>query len=85
MKDILNFIETLVNDMEDTEWTIEKIVEGKKITKDEGNYLEVDNEFFEEQNNYYIKQWVGYCEDDFSGIIFYPIKDNKYLKINYIC
>lgn len=85
MGDILNFIENLIQDMDDIGWTIEKIVEGEKVIEDDDNYLKVDGILYEEQDNIYIKQWTGYCEDDYYGVIFYPVQDNKYLKINYSC
>lgn len=85
MVDVLKFIETLVEDMEGSDWTIEMIVEGERVIDNDTNYLEVDNSLYEEQDNFYIKQWTGYCGDDYYGVIFYPIKNNKYLKINYSC
>lgn len=85
MVDILKFIETLLEDMEGADWTIDKIVFGQKVIEDDTNYLKVDNSLYEEQDNFYIRQCTGYCEDDYYGVIFYPINDNKYLKINYSC
>lgn len=85
MRDILNFLETLIEDMEECNWSIECIVEGVKITENNKEYLNVDNSLYEKQDTLYIKQWTGCCEDDYYGVIFYPITDNKYLKINYSC
>jgi len=59
MGDVLKFIETLVEDMKGADWTIEKIVEGEKVIENDTNYLEVDNSLYEEQDNFYIKQWTG--------------------------
>lgn len=85
MEAILEFIEKLVEEMEETEWTIEKIVTGEKEIINDVNFLKVNGLFYEESDGLYIKQWTGYCGDDYYGVIYYPIKDNKYLKINYRC
>lgn len=37
-----------------------------------------------QQENYFIWQRSQY-EDNFYGCIYYPLKDNKYLKIEYSC
>ncbi|MDU1095115.1 MAG: hypothetical protein E7A11_14460 [Clostridium sp.] len=86
MENTLKFIETLIEDMEGISWSIVKIVEGEKVVEDDTNYLKVEEgNIYEEQDNFYIKQWTGYCEDDYYGVIYYPIKDNKYLEIRYSC
>ena len=69
--------------MEDIEyWNISGIVEGK-VDKDE--CLLVDGYLYEKQDDVFIKQWSGCCEDDYHGLIFYKIDGNKYLKISYNC
>lgn len=85
MVDIIKFMEKLIEDMHDIEWVIETIVEGKKVVKNEDNCLEVDGELYEEQDDFYIKQWTDSSGDGYYGVIFYPLENNKYLKINYYC
>ncbi|MBD5639473.1 MULTISPECIES: hypothetical protein [Clostridium] len=85
MVDIMKFMQKLIEDMNDIGWMIEKIVDGKKVVKNDDNYLEIDGELYDEQDDFYIKQWTDSCGDGYYGVIFYPLENNKYLKINYSC
>ncbi len=43
---------------------------------------ESEHELFDYE---YVWQTVGACEDDYSGFILFPLRDNKYLEISYQC
>lgn len=47
-------------------------------------YLYDGNDKAYQQDNYFIWQHTQY-EDSFYGCIYYPLEDNKYLKIAYSC
>ena len=85
----IKFLESLIEDMSDMDWTISEIVEIEKFNRDDKEYCKIKgdrfSETYEKQNDEYIVQWTGYCEDDFHGIILKPLKDDKYLKISYSC
>lgn len=36
-------------------------------------------------NHYYVWQQTGYCGDDYSGWLLFPLKNGKYLKMSYNC
>ena len=36
-------------------------------------------------SHYYVWQTTGYMGDDYSGWVLYPLKDRRYLKMNYSC
>ena len=88
-EEVIKFLENLINDLDDIDWNISGIVEIEKINRDDKEYCKIKDdpfsETYEKQNDEYIVQWTGYCEDDFHGIILKPLKDDKYLKINYSC
>lgn len=87
MKETIDFIQNLIEDMEDCGWTITSIVEVKEVSEEDKIFGIVDDEVgrYEKQDNEFIRQWTGYCEDDFHGYLLKPIEGNKYLKISYWC
>ncbi|MEX0049567.1 hypothetical protein AB2T85_02875 [Clostridium butyricum] len=90
MEGIIKFIENLIEDLRDTEsWTVSGIVEIRKFSKDGKEFCKIkgndESPTFEKQDDEYIVQWTGYCEDDFSGIILKPLDSTKYLEIDYTC
>lgn len=36
-------------------------------------------------DHYYVWQTTGYCEDDYSGWLLFPLKDGRYFKAYYSC
>jgi hypothetical protein len=36
-------------------------------------------------DHYCVWQTVGYCDDDFSGYLLYPLNNGKYFKVSYSC
>ena len=88
-----NFIQEILDDVK---WQHDSYVEIEKIDYDffiiKGDYngmkfrkqpqFDDDNkEIFHEL----VWQKVGYCEDDYSGFILIPLKNQKYWKISYSC
>ena len=72
----------------DMEWgyDLSNIVELEKQynEKNKKYYLYDGNDIAYQQNNYFIWQHTQY-EDNYYGCIYYPLEDNKYLKIEYSC
>lgn len=89
MDEIIKFLEKLIDDLRDSSWTVSGIVEIRKFTRDGKNFCKIkgndESPTFEKQDDEYIVQWTGYCEDDFSGIILKPLDGTRYLEIDYTC
>ena len=71
----------------DMEWgfNLSSIVELEKQYNEKSKkyYLFDGNDIAYQQDNYFIWQRAQY--DNFYGYIYYPLEDNKYLKIEYSC
>ena len=84
-KEIKDFIES--NSDLDLDYTwIDEIVElPKKYDEKRQKYYLITNKYLAyEQNNYFIWQ-VTQFEDSYYGEIYYPLKNDKYLKISFSC
>jgi hypothetical protein len=81
------------------EWMHESYVEVEETDYKSGEYLsavfykEKDNEKSllymkqDEEGKYHNMVWqtVGYCEDDYSGYLLFPLNNGTYWKISYSC
>jgi hypothetical protein len=56
-----------------------------KDDKDRLLYMKQDEEEIRGIDHCCVWQTVGYCEDDYSGYLLFPLKDGRYLKISYAC
>ena len=54
-------------DIEGIEWETARLV---GLDKDTIQYLKEDRRG--ETDAYYVDQWAGYCEDSFSGTVYFP-------------
>ena len=56
-----------------------------KDDKDNLLYLMQNEDEIRNVNHYCVWQTVGYCGDDFSGYLLYPLNNGKYFKVSYSC
>lgn len=58
-----------------------------RIVNDQGKYLYMKTDCDEIRgiDHYYVWQTVGFCGDDYSGYLLFPLKNGKYFKANYSC
>lgn len=82
---IIQFMESLIEDMGDMTWTVVTIENYKEVRcEDDTIYAELsDGSRFEKQDNIYIHQMQGFFEDDYSGTVIKPITDSKALVVHY--
>lgn len=85
MEQVMDFLKTLMEKLEDVNWSFSEIVEYKEVEEDEKIYAELSNGLtLDKQDDWYINQ-SQHGEDFFSGIIIYPLIYNKGLLIHYSC
>jgi hypothetical protein len=55
-----------------------------KDSDDKKYYMKQD---MSDENTFHNLVWqtVGYCEDDYSGFLLFPLKDGRYWKVSYSC
>lgn len=85
MKNTVEFLENLIEDLKGVDWYIDSVIQGTELIKNDKKVLLIDDIEYEEQSGHYISQWKSDCENSYIGVIFYPITENKYLKISYCC
>lgn len=88
MRSVIEYMEKLVEDMEDMlHWSIEGIVEVEEVIDGDKVYGIVADgvKRYEKQDDEFIWQKVGYAGDDYSGFILKPLEGNKYLKVSFEC
>ena len=56
-----------------------------KDDKDRLLYMKQEEDEIRGVDHCYVWQTTGYCGDDYSGYLLFPLKDGKYLKISYSC
>lgn len=56
----------------------------KEIDKNGNEYILFDNgdRAYKQSNGHFVYQ-ITICEDDYCGSVFYPIKDDEYLRIEF--
>ena len=82
---IIQFMESLIEDMGDMIWHVVSVEEYKEVSDEEGTvYAELsDGSRFEKQENSYIHQMQGYFEDDYSGTVIKPVTDTMAVIVSY--
>ncbi|HHT7143494.1 TPA: hypothetical protein ACTZ34_005458 [Bacillus cereus] len=88
MEQVVKFMKDLIESMsEDTyHWYITGVEEFKEVMEDDVVYAKLsDGSLYEKQDDIYIFQTSGYCEDDYSGTIIKPITETTALVIGYQC
>lgn len=87
MKATMDFIKELFEDMEGTaHWCIVGMEGFNEVTKDDVVCAMLsDGSLYEKQDNIYIHQTSGYCEDNYSGTIIKPITEKVALVVSYEC
>lgn len=88
MKQVIEYMEKLVEDMKDMlHWGIEGIVEVQELTEGDKVFGVIvgDVTRYTKQDDEFIWQKVGYCGDDYSGFILKPLEGKKYLKVSFEC
>jgi hypothetical protein len=82
---IIHFFKKLAKRMEDDSWSVVDVVRVTEVEKDGKKYgrVEGDSYWYKKQDDEFIIQWTGYCEDDFYGILLIPILGDIFLKISY--
>ena len=83
--------------LEMDDWQHEAFVKVKKFNKNGKDYYKISEGFdldlvFTKQDgentdgsHCLIWQTVGYCEDDYSGYLMFPLKDGRYWLVSYSC
>lgn len=71
-------------DVEGADWFNAQLVSGLTI---KGRYLcEGESCIAEENDDYYVCQWTGYCEDDYCGYLYFKTDvPGQYVKVYYEC
>jgi hypothetical protein len=84
---IVHFCKKLAKRMEDGMWSIENVVRVVEVEKDGKVYgrIEDDGNWYRKQDDEFIIQWTGYCEDDFHGVLLIPVSGDIYIKVSYSC
>ncbi|EJS63461.1 hypothetical protein [Bacillus cereus] len=88
MEEVVKFMKELIESMsEDTyHWYITGVEEFEEVAEDDEVYAKLsDGSLYEKQDDIYIHQTSGYCEDDYSGTIIKPITTTTALIISYQC
>ncbi|MBK5474377.1 hypothetical protein JFU54_28750 [Bacillus sp. TH19] len=88
MEQVVKFMKELIESMsEDTyHWYITGVEEFEEVVEDDEVYAKLsDGSLYEKQDDIYIHQTSGYCEDDYSGTIIKPITATIALIISYQC
>lgn len=86
MNQVIAFMKELLEDMEDTHWSIAGMKNFKEVTKGGVVYARLeDGSVYEKQDNIYICQTTGYLGDNYSGTVIKPISDSVALIIKYSC
>lgn len=88
MEQVVKFMKELIESMsEDTyHWYITGVEEFEEVVEDDEVYAKLsDGSLYEKQDDIYIHQTSGYCEDDYSGTIIKPITETTALVIGYQC
>lgn len=87
MEQVVKFMKELFEEMEGTaHWYIVGMEEFTEVTKGDEVYAMLsDGSMYEKQDDIYIHQTSGYCEDDYSGTIVKPITETTALLIGYQC
>ncbi|APZ82432.1 hypothetical protein Goe2_c19600 [Bacillus phage vB_BsuM-Goe2] len=82
---IIQFMESLIEDMGDMTWNVVSIEEYKEVKSEDGTvYAELsDGSRFEKQENIYIHQMQGFFEDDYSGTVIKPVTDTMAVIVSY--
>ncbi len=48
-------------------------------------YIKINDTEIRNVDHYYVWQICGYADDDYSGYMLFPLKNNKYFKVYYNC
>lgn len=85
MTEVIKFMEKLLEEMQDTSWSILEITDYKETIEDGGLVAKLPNgETYRYQGEYFIEE-IKTDDDCYSGKIIYPITDKKALVIEYDC
>ena len=77
-------LETKALDVEGADWFNSQLVSGLAV---KGQYLcKGDSRIAKENDDYYVCQWTGYCEDDYYGYLYFKTNvPGQYVKVCYEC